>query len=120
MSKLHNVVNNKVIKKTTYDKWVAEVNNIDINRFVLKTKCGTDKSDLEKKTMTLIKKYLPLVGLLIKTDYNAKITEIDGKISSITGLATTAALNVVENKMPDIRNLVKKADYNAKLADIEN
>ena len=30
-------------------KLVAKVNNIDIGRFVLKTKYHTDKSDLEKK-----------------------------------------------------------------------
>ena len=42
-----------------YDKLVAEVNNIDISRFVLKTKYYTDKSYLEKKipdTSGLIKK----------------------------------------------------------------
>ena len=37
--------------------------------------------------------------LLLKTGYRAKINEIEGKIPSITGLATTAALNIVENKI---------------------
>ena len=36
-----------------------------------------------------------------KTDYNSKITEIEGKI-------------------PDVSNLVKKKDYNAKITKIEN
>ena len=46
---------------------------------------------------------------LLKKDYNAKITEIESKIPSITGLATTAALTTaVENKIPDVSNLVKK------------
>ena len=54
------------------------------------------------------KKYLILVDLLIKTDYNAKIVEIEGKIPSIFGLATTAALNEVENKIYNVSNLVKK------------
>ena len=40
--------------------------------------------------------------------HNAKITEIQGKIPSITGLATTAALTAVENKIPNASNLVKK------------
>ena len=53
-----------------------------------------------------------------KTDHNNKIIEIDGKIPSITGLANTAALNAVENKIPDISNLVKKADYYAKILGI--
>ena len=36
LSKLSNVVNNDVVKKTLYDKLVAKVNNIDISGFVLK------------------------------------------------------------------------------------
>ena len=49
LSKLSDVVTNDVVKKTAYDKLVAKVNNIDISRFVLKTKYDTDKSDLENK-----------------------------------------------------------------------
>ena len=54
------------------------------------------------------KTFLILVDLLRKTDYNTKIIEIEGKIPSITGLATTAALTAVENKTPDVNNLVKE------------
>ena len=43
-----------------------------------------------------------------KTDYNVKITEIECKITSIAGLATTSALNTVENKIPNFSDLVKK------------
>ena len=42
-----------------------------------------------------------------KTDYNAKITEIKGKIPSISGLATNAALTAVENEIPNINSLVQ-------------
>ena len=35
-------------------------------------------------------------------------------MSNITKLATTAALNAVKNELHDNRDLVKKADYNAK------
>ena len=38
LSKLSNVVNNDVVKKTVYDKLVAKINNIDISGFILKTK----------------------------------------------------------------------------------
>ena len=38
LSKLSNVVNNEVVKRTVYDKLVAKVINIDTSRFVLKTK----------------------------------------------------------------------------------
>ena len=42
----------------------------------------------------------------METDYNAKITEIESKIPSISGLATNSALTTVENKIPDVINLV--------------
>ena len=44
---------------------------------------------------------------LLKKDYHAKITEIQGKIPSISGLATNSALTAIKNKMPDVSNLVK-------------
>ena len=55
-----------------------------------------------------------------KTDFNAKVAEIEGKIPSISGLATNSALTAVENKIPDVSSLVKKADYNTKISEIEN
>ena len=58
-------------------------------------------------------------GLVKKTDYNAKITEIEGKISSISGLTTHATLTTVENKMPNINGLVIKPDYDVKITEIE-
>ena len=53
LSKLSNVVNNDVVKKTVYDKLVAKINNIDISGFILKTKYDTDKSELEMKIIAL-------------------------------------------------------------------
>ena len=49
-----------------------------------------------------------LVVLLRKTDYNTKITEIEGKIPDISNLATKTALTDVENKIPSVSNLIKK------------
>ena len=42
------------------------------------------------------------------TDYNAKIYEIENITPGITGLATTAPLNSVENNIPNVSNIVKK------------
>ena len=56
LSKLTNVVNNDVFKKTTYNKLVTKVHNIDTSVFVLKTKYDTDKSDLKKKISDADKK----------------------------------------------------------------
>ena len=101
-----------LLKKTVYDKLVANVNNVGTSRFVLKTKYDTGKSDLEKKIPDTS-------GFVKKIDYNAKIFEIEGKIPDISGLATNATLTVVENKIPDVSSLVKKTDYNAKINEIE-
>ena len=42
------------------------------------------------------------------------ITEIEGKIAHITGLATTSALNAFENKIPNASDLVDEIDCNIK------
>ena len=61
------------------------------------------------------------MDLAKRTDLNVKITEIENKIPSIAGLATNySALTAVENKIPDVSNLVKKTDYNTKIGEIEN
>ena len=73
---------------------------------------------MEKKISDTGKKFLTVVDFL-KTDCNAKITEIEIKIPSISGLATNFALTAVENKIPDISSLVKKTDYETKISDIE-
>ena len=57
--------------------------------------------------------------LLKRTDYNAKIKDIEDKIPSVPRLATTAALTSVEKKIPNFIDLVKKADYDAKISEIE-
>ena len=69
-----------------------------------------------------------------KTDFNTKITEIEGKIPDVgsTKLLTSgifpsisvilvlkSALKVVENKIPDVSSLVKKTDFNTKVTAIE-
>ena len=48
------------------------------------------------------------------------MNEVKNKISNITNLGTTTALTVVENKMTNVSNLVKKADYNTKFSEIGN
>ena len=106
LSKLSDAVKNDIVKKTVYDKLVAKVNCIDTSGF------DTDKSDLEKK--------IPHTsGLVKKLDYNAKITEIENKIPSISGLATTSSMTAPENKTTNISSLIKKKDYNTKITEIE-
>ena len=85
------------MKKAVYNKLVTKVNNIDTTEFVLKTKYDIDKSDLEKK-----------------------ISDAESKIPSINALVTNSAVTPVENKLPDVKNLVKKTDYNTKINEIES
>ena len=90
-----------LLKKAVYDKLLSKVNNIDTSGFVLKANYDTDKSDLEKeisyadrnsdisglvkKQIIMLKlpkqkvKYLMLVIQSRKTDYDAKISEIENK-----------------------------------------
>ena len=79
MSKLRNAVKNDVVKKSDYNKLVTQANNIDAS------------------------------GLVKKTGYITKITEIEGKIPDISNLTTKTALITVENKILDTSNLATKA-----------
>ena len=52
---------------------------------------------------------------MLKKNYDAKITEIEGKIPNVSGLATKTALDNVENKIANVSNLVKKQIITLKL-----
>ena len=62
----------------------------------------------KRKLVMQIKKNPDASDLTKKKDLNAKITEIECKIPSITGLATNSALTAFENKVPYVSGLVKK------------
>ena len=47
-----------------------------------------------------------MTNLATKTILTKKINEVEIEIPSISGLATTSALTGVENKMPNVSNLV--------------
>ena len=54
------------------------------------------------------------------TSLNAKINEVTGKIPSIINLTTSAGLTTVQNKILNVSDLAKKADYDAKISEMEN
>ena len=56
LSKLSDEVKNDVVRKTVYDKLAAKVNNINASDFVLKAKYKSDKTELEKKILSLNRK----------------------------------------------------------------
>ena len=114
--KVRNVVDNDVVKISFYDKLVTKVNAVETSGFVLRTLYNNDK----KKKWWCWQKSPDTCGIVKKTDFNAKKTEIEGKIPSVTGLSTTAALNTDEKKIPKISNLVKNTDYYAKILNIKS
>ena len=69
----------------------------------------------------MVKKAIAIdtIGLVKRTDYNAKNKDIEDKVPDNTNLATTAALTVVEDKIPNTGDLVKKADYDTKMSEID-
>ena len=44
---------------------------------------------------------------------------MEGKILDVSSLAAKTVLTTVENKIPDVRSLVKETDYNTKITEIE-
>ena len=102
LAKLNKVVKNHVVKKTEYNSLKTKVDNIDTTNIVFRTKYEKDGSDFEDKISKIDRKIPDVSDLVKKTDFNAKVTEIEGKILSITGLATNSALTAVENKIPDL------------------
>ena len=75
----------------------------------MKTKYDTDKSEIEKKNPDTS-------GLVKKTDYNTKITDIEFIESIDLARIALTALTAVEEK---ISNLAKKTDYNTKISEIK-
>ena len=107
---------------------IKNISHADTSSFALKTnladlKTEVDKLDIDKLVTVPVdlSKLSDVVknDVVKKTDYNAKIAEIENKIPDISNLATKTALNTVENKIPDTSGLVKKTDYNTEITKIE-
>ena len=63
-------------------------------------------------------KYL-IANLATNTTVNVKTNVVKNEIHSITNLAATTAFTAVENKMPNVNNLVK-SDWSTKFNKIED
>ena len=107
---------------------IKNILHVDTSSFASKTNLANLKSEVDKLD---IDKLVPVPVDLSKlsdfvkndvvknTDYNAKITEIENKIPDISNLVANTALNTVENKIPGTSGLVKKTDYNTEITKIE-
>ena len=80
LSKLSNLVENEIVKKDAYN---AKIKNIE-------------------------DKIPDITNLATKSALNAKINGAKSEIPSITNFATTTILTAVENRIPNVKNLVKK------------
>ena len=107
----------------------TKVAKLDINKLVpvpvyLSKLSNVIQNDVVNKTEYIAKiknienKIPDISNLASKTILNAKMNEVKNEIPSITGLATTSALTAVENKIPSITNLIKKTEYNTKITEI--
>ena len=141
LAKLSNVVQNDVVKKTDYNTKISNIETqitfvnknavdnladikvlktkpVDTSNLVTRTKFSTDTNALDDKIDKVDKKIPDVTNFVKKTDFNSKITEVEGKIPNISGLATNSLLTAVENKIPDITSLITKTDFDAKLKNI--
>ena len=122
--------------------------HVDTSSVTLKTNLANLKTKVEKLDLNKLvpvpvdlNKLSDVVknDVIKKTNYNAKITEMEGKIPDISNLATKTALPAGENKIPDvskfatkhaltnlsntvpdINTLIKKSVYDTKIAEIES
>ena len=113
LGKLSNKVENLLKAKTDFNTLKTKVDDIDLNKYILKTKYDSEVGDLKLKIPDNS-------GLLQTSVFNSKITEIESKITTaknkildISGLASKTELTNVENKIPDIKNLVNKTELTA-------
>ena len=107
---------------------IKNISHVDTSGFALQTNLANLKTELDKLDVDKLvpapddlSKLSHVVAndVVKKTDYNNKITEIEGKIPNTSTLATKTTLTSIENKIPDTSSLVKKTDYNTKITEIE-
>ena len=84
------------------------------------------KSNYDSKIGNLELKIPDLSGLLQRSSFNSKVTELENKIKTAeskpdtTNLTTKSSLNAVENEIPDVNGFVKKTDYATEITNIKD
>ena len=112
IDKLKSLLNNLSNLKSKVDKLdidklvpvtvdLRKLSNVVKNEVVEKTEYNAKMKNIEDKIADI-------TNVATKTILNTKITEVKIEIPSISGLATTSALTAVGNKMPNVSNLIKK------------
>ena len=138
LSKLSNAVKNEVVRKTEYDAKIKSIEEkiLDITdlatKIILNTKINEVKNELPSTSglattsaLTVVENKIPNVSNLVKkTDYDAKVNEIEKKITNHTHdkYITTPEFNklTAENFVARLAqaDLVTKTDFDNKLTDL--
>ena len=95
------------VDKLDIDKFVPIPADLSKSSNVVKNK-AVKKTEYDAKIKNIEVKMPDISNLATKSNLNTKINEIRNKIPSITGLAATSTWTSVENKIPSISNLVQK------------
>ena len=103
LSKLSNLVKYDVVKKHVYNAKIKSIEDKipDITKLATNTTLNAKINE--------VKGEIPSITILATTSApNGKINEVKSKICNIINLATPTALTAVENKIPNVIDLVKK------------
>ena len=118
---------------------LKNVSHVDIRSFALKSnlaslKTEVDNLDAEKlKTVPVDLAKLSNVvknDVVKKTEYNKLVTKVDNIVVDTTNFVSRTIyekdgsnfedkIDKIDKKIPDVTNLVKKADFNTKVTEIE-
>ena len=130
IAKVNSIDTSRFVLKFKYDTDKLELGNKipDTSGLVEKTEYDAkitemegkipDASNLATKTaLTTVENKIPNVSRLAA---KAELTTIESKIPDVSKFATKTALTNLSNMVPDISTLIKKSDYDTKIAEIEN
>ena len=90
LKKLSDLVSQKVLKKTMYNKLNSKVNNLDIEISDVTTSIhinqyNTDKQNLDKKIEDVARKLPDIKSVVAATVFITTITEVEKKIPDVSG-----------------------------------
>ena len=88
----------------------------DVSRLLQTSTFNSKITEIEGKITTIDNKIPDIIGLASKIE----LTAVDNKIPDISGLASKTELKNVKNKIPDSNAFVKKTDYATEISRIKN
>ena len=107
-----------LVKKTDYNTKVTEIEN-KLNDHNHDKYIAT--SEFNKLAADVFNARLAQANLITKTDFDTKLLSLNRKITQnkTKHLLVENELTTLENKIPDVSSLVKKTDYNTRVAAID-